>query len=79
MGLRQELYRRIKQEILTDPEGLGYAGKTDAEIMDMLNTPVTKQRVVTDTFSPPITRILAGLEGASNIISETEVTEARNS
>ena len=33
----------IKTEIETDPEGVGYAGKTNAEIADLLNNSYQKQ------------------------------------
>jgi len=31
-------YGRLKTEITTDPAGLGYAGKTDQQIADIMNT-----------------------------------------
>ena len=32
-------YAALKNEILNDPAGLGYAGKTDGQIADLLNAP----------------------------------------
>lgn len=30
-------YTKLKDEITNDPEGIGYAGKTDQEVVDLLN------------------------------------------
>lgn len=38
MGLTNEQLVTLKTELETDPKALGYAGKTDQEIADLLNT-----------------------------------------
>lgn len=77
MSLQDEINRRIKEEIEKDPEGIGYAGKTDEEIQILLNTPVLKTRVVEEQSAPPISRILSGLESAPNIVASTDVASAK--
>jgi hypothetical protein len=78
MSLQDEINKRIKEEITTDPEKLGYAGKTDEEIMKLLNDPI-QVTTTTISFSPsPMNRILAGLASAPNaIVDKTEVTTAK--
>lgn len=77
MTLKDLINEKIKLEITNDPEKLGYAGKTDAEIMAILNNPVTKQRVVEDVSTAPINRILAGIADTPNVINEVDVTDAK--
>lgn len=38
MALSDADYTALNTEITTDPESLGYAGKTDPEVTDLLNT-----------------------------------------
>lgn len=74
-----DLVTAIKNEITNDPQEIGYAGKTDAEIVTLLNTP---QKVVTVTESflpPPISRILSGMGGGMPnqvTLNEVEVVKA---
>jgi hypothetical protein len=77
MNLFDEINKRIKEEIENDPQGVGYKGKTDEEIMTLLNTPVDKDRIVTDRSPAPICRILAGLENGPNVIKAEDVTTAK--
>ena len=77
MALKDEIYKCIKEEIVKDPEGVGYAGKTVAEILQLLNNPVKKQRIVEDTFPAPINRILTGLPDTPNIITLQDVVDAQ--
>lgn len=67
----------MKIEIETDPDGVGYAGKTDEEISVLLNEPVRKQRIVEDVSPAPINRILSGLAEAPNYVSKEEVSSAK--
>jgi|WetSurMetagenome_2_1015567.scaffolds.fasta_scaffold585504_2 hypothetical protein len=76
MSLMDEIYKRIKEEIANDPEGIGYAGKSDDEIMDLLNKRPEKERIVIDYGTVPINRILAGIESAPNMVDAKDVTEA---
>lgn len=77
MALIDEIYKRIKKEIDEDPDGLGYKDKTDDEVMNLLNNPVRKQRIVEDIYPAPINRILSGLADAPNYVSAKEVTDAK--
>ena len=77
MSLQDEIYKRIKLEIQNDPQGLGYAGKTDDEIQVILNSAVVKDRVVQDTSPSPMNRIMSGLAGTQNVVSKTEVVDAK--
>lgn len=77
MALKDEIEKKIKEEIANDPDGLGYALKTDDEIRITLNEPVRKQRVVEDIFPSPINRILSGLANAPNIVTTKDVSDAK--
>jgi len=79
MPLQDEIKKKIKEEISKDPYGVGYAGKSDAEIQELLNNPVLKERVEVYSLPSPINRILSGLAFAPNIIDETDVSNAKNS
>lgn len=39
MALSNIILTKIKEEIDTDPKGLGYSGKTDQEVADLMNSP----------------------------------------
>jgi hypothetical protein len=73
----EELLLRIKKEISDDPMNVGYAGKTDAEIMVLINSPQVVSRVVETTLPSPINRILSGLSEAPNIVQTKDVTDAK--
>lgn len=77
MSLQDEIYKRIKEEISNDPQGLGYAGKTDDEIRVILNSSVVKDRVIQDVSQSPMNRIMSGLAGIDNIVVTTDVTNAK--
>jgi hypothetical protein len=77
MALQDEINKRIKEEIETDPMSIGYAGKTDEEIKVLLNNSVIKQRIVEEPHPSPMNRIMAGLAGTQNIITAQEVTDAK--
>ena len=72
-----DLINRVKEEIDKDPEGVGYAGKTDAEIAALLNSNVVKIRQVEDIQTSPMNRILAGLGSAPNTVTDAEVAVAK--
>lgn len=77
MSVTDEILMRIKLEITNDPEGVGYAGKTDDEIMVLLNSPQIKQRVVDETLPSPMNRILNGLAKAPNVIESKDIAAAQ--
>lgn len=77
MSLQDEIYKRIKEEITNDPQGLGYAGKTDDEIQVILNSPVVKDRVIQDVTPSPMNRIMSGLAGTQNVVSKAEIVDAK--
>lgn len=77
MALKDEILLKIKEEITNDPFNVGYAGKTDAEIQDLLNNPVYKQRIVVDSETAPIARILSGIANLPNIIDVQDVIDAK--
>lgn len=72
-----ELMRRIKAELNTDPTGRGYAGKTDAEITAMLNEPYEVEVVRTELRPARINQILLGVANTPNVIKTADVTEAK--
>ena len=77
MSLQDEIYKRIKDEIEKDPQNIGYAGKTDDEIKILLNTSVVRQKIVEEVLQSPMNRIMAGLAHVANVITTTEVTDAK--
>lgn len=77
MGLREEILRKIKEEIETDPTGVGYAGKTDEEIAILLSNPINRDKVITETYSSPMSRIIAGLAFAPNNAEVQDVIDSR--
>lgn len=77
MALTVDMLKKIKEEIDKDPEHLGYSGKTNSEIATMLSNNYTKQRIVEDVFQSPISRILSYMANTPNIISATEVSQAK--
>lgn len=68
---------RIRQEIEQDPDGVGYAGKTDAEIVRLLNSHRIIQVVTEETRPSPINRILSGMANSDNAITIVELTQAK--
>jgi hypothetical protein len=69
----------IKEEIKTDPEKRGYAGKTDAEIMVLLNSPYDQEVITTSHVGKqsPLNRILSGISGVGNLIDAKDVKDAK--
>jgi hypothetical protein len=79
MGLITQLKLLVKAEIQNDPDNRGYAGKTNAEIMAILNAPYTVQQTV-DVFKvAPINRIFEQIAHAPNAIDEADVQAIKNS
>ena len=77
MGLTNDMLLKVKEEIDRDPDKVGYLGKTDQEIADLLSNSVFKQRTVIDAHPSPLHRILMGLAGSPNIITASEVSQAK--
>jgi len=77
MGLKEIINAKIKEEIDKDPAGVGYAGKSDKEIMDLLNNPIIKTRIVEDIQTARINVILAGIADTPNVIKETDIADAK--
>lgn len=77
MAVQDTIIQKIKEELANDPNSMGYAGKTDQEITDLLNNPVYKQRIVIDTETAPIARILSGVANAPNIVALQDVVDAK--
>ena len=77
MTLTERILAIIKDEIAKDPEGRGYAGKTDAEIMTLLNEPYTVQTVVDTVKTARISAILAGVPNTENVVAEKDVLDSK--
>jgi hypothetical protein len=74
----EKVYELIKEEITNDPEKRGYKGKTDTEIMVLLNENYTVDRIVTDLLPSRIHVILRGIADMPNVLSDSkDVTEAK--
>lgn len=76
MGLQLEILKKIKEELINDPDGVGYAGKTNAEKLALLNNSVVKERIVYDTMPSPINKILSGMADLPNSITFAELIAA---
>ena len=77
MSIRDEIYKRIKEEITLDPMGVGYAGKSDQEILNLLNAQVVKQEVVDRVSPQPMLRIIDAIAYGPNGLTLSDVTEAK--
>ena len=77
MAIKDDVLKKIKDEITLDPYGIGYAGKTDEEIVVLLNSPVQKQVVITEVYPSPMNRIMSGIEEVENIVTLEEVKDAK--
>lgn len=70
MGMTNEMLKKINEELSTDPDKVGYAGKTDEEIKVLLNAPIYIQRIVVDTLPSPMARIMRKIADAPNIVTD---------
>lgn len=77
MALKDEILLKIKEEITNDPFGVGYTGKTNQELLDLLNNPVYRQRIVIDSETAPIARLLAGIADIPNIVSLQDIIDVK--
>lgn len=77
MSITDKIMELVKNEIALDPEGRGYAGKTDDEIQKLLNDAYAKSTVVETQMTPRISAILAGIPNTENTISKEEVISAK--
>lgn len=77
MSIQDIIYAKIKEEITTDPQGVGYAGKSDDEIMTLLNEPIRKQISVEKITQAPLSRILSGIGGTKNVVDKNDVVGAK--
>ena len=77
MGIMDIIAQKIKEEIVKDPENVGYAGKTDDEITIMLNSPVKRVVITEVQEQPPINRILSGIPETPNVVEAKDVIAAK--
>ena len=73
------LNEKIKEEIDSDPENRGYAGKTNEEIVELLNNPyfITETTVQQIQKPPRIAIILSGIADLPNAISIEDVINSQ--
>src|SRR5262245_9157613 len=79
MAVSNEALRKIKAEILNDPQNIGYAGKTDQQVADLLNAPQVVDVVQQQIKPAPINRVLSGVANEPNICDAADVAAARSS
>ena len=80
MNIQDEILKRIKDEITLDPRNMGYAGKTDDEIQNILNNPYSILIVSSaETLFPcPMNQILTGIESAPNaVVDKKLITDSK--
>ena len=75
--IHKEVLGRIKEEIGKDPNNVKYAGKSNAEIVNLLNNPQIVSRVVDDVYTSPINRILSGVPFVANTVTLKDVIDAK--
>jgi hypothetical protein len=77
MAIADEILKRIQIEIETDPQKIGYAGKTDEEIAALLSSTVYKEKTVIESSAPPLSRILDNIAYFPNLVTKDEIAIAR--
>jgi hypothetical protein len=65
-------YTKLKDEITNDPEGIGYAGKTDQEVVDLLNV-VNRERNRTSMTGSEILNAVATADWAGRTDAQKQV------
>lgn len=73
MKLNKTIKEIIKKEIKNDPTNRGYAGKTPAEIANLLN--VNYKIIREENYLPRIFEILIGVPFAPNIITAEQIAQ----
>jgi hypothetical protein len=76
MGMHEIVLQRIKEEIDSDPDNLGYVGKTPQEVLDLINAPVIK--MIPTAFGQPLLRIISGIAEGPNQLSVKDIEDAIN-
>ena len=79
MSLKTSILQAIKAEVLNDPEGLGYQGKTMAQIIDLINNPYYKTVTTQVQYHARINQILRGVADTPNSVTTQDVTDAQAS
>ncbi len=78
MRLNDEMLKKIKEEITNDPQKIGYiTAKNDEEVATLLSNGGFTERIVQDAYPSPLSRILTNMANSPNIITSTEVTQAK--
>lgn len=76
--VRPVILDAIRDELTTDPEGLGYAGKTPAEIAGLINTPQEKTTTEQVFESAPMARITKEVLAAGEfVLSENLIVDGK--
>lgn len=77
-SITARMYEAIKTEVENDPKEMGYAGKSAAEIADLLNQSFTEKESPLDTYppAPRISMIFVGIPFAPNAVDEALVERA---
>jgi hypothetical protein len=77
MNIQDELNARIKAEIANDPYKRGYAGKTEDEIVKLMNEPFYVEKVVQEYNMPRITEIINAIPSAANTVAKADIVSAQ--
>ena len=77
MGLSDDILKKLKEEIINDPESLGYSRKSDLVIAQMLSSGFTRTQTNIEIIYhiSPINRVLAGIANSSNTVTAIEITQ----
>lgn len=77
MPLQDTILRAIRQEISEDPERRGYDGKSDDEILSLLNESYEVDVIVKQPRPSRMNVILAGIAETPNAADRQDVIEAK--
>lgn len=75
MNLTDEMIKKIKEELSTDPAKMGYAGKTKGEIVDLMNKPVVTTKTVTYTSPSRIHEVWIQVADTANVVTVKDIEE----
>lgn len=75
MGMIEDLCQRIKEEIENDPMKRGYAGKSEEEIVALMNAPFTTIETVEVQHEPRVMTVVNAIPYAQNTIKKEDVKE----
>lgn len=78
MALTTQLKEIIQAEIVNDPSGRNYAGKTAEEIAEIINNPYETEVVIKQQNTSRVNQCFIGIAYAPNAVTAAEIQEVLN-